>query len=327
MRLGASCIVFFLMDSSSGQRRPTNANTVAGHNGRHGDRVAEDISQGVGPYPQKELTRLYQTHAKDVYVFGALFYERPDVYASAGDIVNGTAFQVSPNGQFITALHVYRRYAAEIADNKKFPVLARVGLSGARMFQVELVKEFHKADLALLQGHGYPNETFIQTFDGDAPPGGLVATTGYVAAELQDEGQQVRVDQRYAFAMVSNTYVEKGVRRVEIDRNLPHGASGSPIMTLSGYAVAVATEQLRDWVLLDEITTRGVIRRSMGRVLPTVLDVNRDDEDWILDERKQIREPRFLRLPIGFSFGSFLSNVAQDLEDEGVPIIRVAEIE
>jgi hypothetical protein len=130
---------------------------------------------------------------------------------------------------------------------------------------------------------------------------------------------RVTVDHRYSMAMVSGKYVAGDLDILEIDRSLANLQSGSPILTLSGFAIALATDQVRDWIEVDERTSRRAIRSTVGRVVPSAYDgSSREGEDEMIPER------RLFKLPLDYTLAPLLLSCADRLGRAGVPIHRVS---
>ena len=237
----------------------------------------------------------YHRHVYAVGVVDAKTYK----LQTPSDVSLGTAFAVSDEGHFLTAFHVIEDERERIEKGRR--VLALKGMHGYGVpheaaFKVELVEVFRNSDIALLKSSQSRNG-YIPTAAALAKPGAWVATIGYPIPYFSDDLGKQMVDKRIVSAMISAALDEKGVRFVELDKHLSHGHSGGPIISLGGLAFALATSYRRGWSVVRE---------------------------RILENGKQVERNRVLKLPVQFSRGAMLQNVASRLRKHGVPIHRAA---
>jgi S1-C subfamily serine protease len=163
------------------------------------------------------------------------------VYDSSGHTLGtGTGFCVSPDGRFVTNVHVVEHASA-----------ATLTMADGRVVAVSgLLAQDPAADVAVLQAAGGPFPAFLELGDSRAlvtgqevvvvgSPVGLSTTisTGIVAA-IRDAG----VNDPGALVQ-SASYASW---RIQITAPISPGSSGSPVLLRDGRVVGVAVGQRRD---------------------------------------------------------------------------------
>lgn len=241
---------------------------------------------------QREFINIYRTYESHVYTVGIVDGGSRELRVPS-DASIGTAFAVSEEGHYLTALHVVEREYKEIKGGSRVLALKGIHRHGSEpAFGVKLAEVYPRSDIALLKGPPRASG-YIPAAASNVLVGAWICTIGYPLPRFEEEKEKVMIDKRFVSAMISAAFNYEGVRMVELDKHLSHGHSGGPIVTLKGIAIGIAVSHERGWSLTPE------------RV--------RDGDEWV--EKKRI-----LHLPVQFSRGTMLQNVASRLRRHGVPI-------
>lgn len=244
---------------------------------------------------QDNYVKIFKEMQRHVYVLGVLDQKAIELTVLR-DVARGTAFAVSKEGHFLTAFHLIEDDYDDIKKNKK--VVGLMGMHGHGVndepaFRVDVIEVYPKYDMALLKGKS-ERDGFIPTSATMSLPGAWIATIGYPLSYYEPSINQVIVGKRFVSAMISRGILKNGVRMVELDKHLSHGHSGGPIMGLSGAAFGLATAYDIGWTKVKESINEG-------------------------GEIKEVN--RFFQLPVQFSKGALIYNIATELRKQGVPVI------
>lgn len=267
---------------------------------------------------QDKFVDIYRACSQHVYSVALVPPDGVSTLTSPRDVTRGTAFAISADGHFLTARHVLRDKKLDYRNGSA--QIALTGIGGTRSereksFEAKVVEEFEKADLAVLKAERNRSE-FIPLASPLPVPGAWIATIGYPAPELRQSEKQVYVEQRFASAMISGGFSRDGYRYLEIDKNLTHGHSGGPVISMKGYCVGVATELVPGPVNVKETLTK----RSTARdILPFVTDAYEKLEK-MEDPDEEFERWRRLDLPIQFTKVSLVRNIAKSLRERGIPV-------
>lgn len=211
------------------------------------------------------------------------------------DAAKGTAFAVSNQGHLLTAFHTIEAQYEDILAGKRLLAVSGVhgyGVKSEPAIQVEVLEAYPSSDFLLLKSPRQ-RDSHIKLVADHVPLGMWVATLGYPASYYDKDREKVDVGKRMVSAMVTAATVENDVHKIELDKHLANGHSGGPVFSMGGMAVAMAVSYKRAWHEVVEASIVG---------------------------GKPVETRKMLFLPTQFSVASLVSNVADRLRRQGVPV-------
>lgn len=228
----------------------------------------------------------------------------------------GTAFQIGPEGHFLTAHHILEKKMGEIESGAREVALKGTGPASCSAFRVNIKKGWAKHDLVLLEAEEMaPRNSYISLASHAGKRGTWIWTAGYIKPTLDPAIDQVKLEQRVGSAMISNTYhdEERDTRTLEIDRSLFWRNSGGPIVTMGGYAIAVATQRLHDWSRLKMSFSPQQVKKILERAFI-------DNPDWDPSELEDIEVSPRVYIETDFTHCSSILNISEELSDYDIDV-------